>query len=349
MPKIKGHVTIMRSSRAALSSMGSQYAAMIEAVLSQQYEDVETIIINHASEVNSSINPSTDLVFLGIKQLPDCESSSGEQHMVWAADLLDDSGITYTGSAASAVALEYDKRAAKAKVAIAGLATTKTYSSSAVDLGDDGIFPLFMKPVSSGGGHGIGPDSVVRSRSEYLRIRESLLREFRAEPLIETYLPGREFSVAILREADSHRLAAFPIELVPALNHRGDRLLGRDVKSADTEKILTVDAGRLRDMVCALALEAFRALGARDYGRIDVRLDGYGEPHFIEANLLPGLHQRTSYFTKAFMMNGGQSYAQLIHRVVDLGMERSHAFVTASDADSLTRARSSSLWMPAVS
>jgi D-alanine-D-alanine ligase len=55
-----------------------------------------------------------------------------------------------------------------------------------------------------------------------------------------------------------------------------------------------LEEDKLRTRVESLALRAWRALGCRDAGRIDVRLDETGEPHFIEVNPLAGLHPEHS-------------------------------------------------------
>ena len=72
-----------------------------------------------------------------------------------------------------------------------------------------------------------------------------------------------------------------------------------------------------------LALHVFHALGARDYGRIDIRLDGAGVPHFLEANLMPSILKDYGNFPKACMLNETIGYEESILRIVDLAFERS--------------------------
>jgi len=63
-------------------------------------------------------------------------------------------------------------------------------------------------------------------------------------------------------------------------------------------------------------------LGARDYGRIDIRLDATGTPHFLEANLIPSLISGYGSFPKACVMNIGLEYEPMIMRIANLGLSR---------------------------
>ena len=82
----------------------------------------------------------------------------------------------------------------------------------------------------------------------------------------------------------------------------------------------------LRRQIEAVCLKAYRHLGCRDWSRIDVRLDGRGEPHILEINPLPGILPRpedNSCFPKAARA-AGMSYNQLINSVLDVALRRCH-------------------------
>jgi D-alanine-D-alanine ligase len=141
---------------------------------------------------------------------------------------------------------------------------------------------------------------------------------------VESYLPGREFSVALLEYMDSDKLLAMPVELITEPNAQGDSILGQTVKSEDTEHVVAVTDLALRGQLSKFAKSVFRALGARDYGRIDIRLDAHGQPQFLEANLIPGLakHDFVSYFTAACEINQAMSYDVMILELVALCLDR---------------------------
>jgi len=73
-------------------------------------------------------------------------------------------------------------------------------------------------------------------------------------------------------------------------------------------------------LVSESAKDVFFALGARDYGRIDIRLNANGEPNFLEANLIPGLGATGGYFGRAGQLDAGLSYEEIIMRIASLGL-----------------------------
>ena len=325
MPKINKHIEIVHSSKATLSSMGSQYAGMVETILSQSYSTVGVSVVNTIGELDQVISRRPDLLFLGIKRLPVDAAATGSP-LVWVADYLDQQQITYTGSPGAAIALDFDKLGAKLAVLNANVKTAAAFMASPHSFKTAAeiplAFPLFVKPPSAGGGQGIGPGSVTRDFTQFQAAVVAVDRKFSSLALVESYLPGREFSVGVIKSLTSSRLLALPVELIASENENGDRILGRSAKKADNERVEAVTDAGLRAAISDLAVSAFGAMGARDYGRIDIRLDDTGTPNFLEANLIPGLHNRTSYFTKAYQLNLGLGYEDMILHVAELGLMR---------------------------
>ena len=148
------------------------------------------------------------------------------------------------------------------------------------------------------------------------------LLQFQADALVEEYLPGREFSVAILKDEDTTAFQVMPIELIAPADSYGARLLSGQVKMSNSEQVLQVIDEAIKSKVTKLALDAFYTLGARDYGRIDIRLDAEGVPHFLEANLIPSLISGYGSFPKACKLNIGLEYGPMILRIAQLGLSR---------------------------
>ncbi len=321
--KIDKHIEIVRSHSAGLSSLGYKSSAMICTLLQKHYRQVGITVINNVHDLRVLVAKRPDLVFLGMKYLP---SSEDTETKLWIAEYLENNGINYTGSGSGAISLDYDKPAAKQVVRNNGLSTSdyfvarpgQFHSASELPLS----FPLFVKPPSTGGGKGIDANSVVRNFAAFQRKIQTIAEAFQTDALVESYLPGREFSVGIVGQVESNRLTAMPIELVTEQNMFGDRILGHKIKAADTEHVIAITNQSLRQSITALALAVFKALGATDYGRIDIRLDETGIPHFLEANLVPGLadHDFISYFTSACRLNQQMSYEAMILRIVNLGL-----------------------------
>ncbi|MGH7237280.1 MAG: D-alanine--D-alanine ligase family protein [Candidatus Saccharimonadales bacterium] len=328
MAKINKHIEIVRASRSGLSSMSQLSCDAILAVLERHYVAVGVTIINRAADLDILAAQQPDVVFLGMKFVPASETSSlGDSAKIWLTDYLDSQSISYTGSSGKAHELERDKALAKQCVLAAGLATSPyrvVRRGQLEALRETSLnFPLFVKPTNRGGGVGVDAASVVRNIEELNIKISSISARLQADSLVEQYLPGREFSVAILRDELSAELALMPLELIAPMGKRGARLLSSRVKSSNSELAIEVTDQSVKAMVTTLALQVFQALGARDYGRIDIRLDGAGWPHFLEANLLPSLISGYGSFPKACQLNLQLDHEQMILAITSLALTRS--------------------------
>ena len=334
MLKINKRIEIVRSSTPGLGSMGKKSAEMIRRVLEQHYEHVGISLVSDLSDLKRLAAKQPDLVFLGVKRVS-VNSIRPSGTKIWTSAYLDQQDIAYTGSTAPAIALDFSKPAAKRVIKACGMSTADYFVARRGEYTAWSVlplnYPLFVKPPNAGGGKGIGTDSVVRDFAAFEQKVEHIHRNFGTSALVETYLPGREFSVALLEKLDSDELIAMPIELVTEPNDHGDRILGQTIKDADTEHIIAVPDGPTKQAIVDLATKAFRALGARDYGRVDIRLDEQGIPYFLEANLIPGLaqHDFTSYFTAACWLNQAMDYQTMILHITELGLSRSAPELTA--------------------
>jgi D-alanine-D-alanine ligase len=273
------------------------------------------------------VRKKPDLVFLGMKFVPrNSHLGLQDPQKVWLARYLDDHGIAYTGSGHKAHDMELDKPQAKQRVLESGLKTSRYMVARIGDapITEDSVFgyPLFVKPTNRGGGLGIDSNSVVRDFTALQSKIASIFADLHSDALIEKYLSGREFSVAILKDELTSEYTAMPLELVAAQDDNGSRLLSAEVKSSNAEVVSQVTDQEIKARVCSLATGVFHALGGRDYGRIDIRLDQFGEAHFLEANLLPSLISGYGSFPKACEMNIGLGYEEMINRIVRLGLAR---------------------------
>ncbi len=295
--------------------MDPESATMIKAVLEQHYEQVGVTIVNDVHDLVILAAKQSDLAYLGLKELEEG----------WLTTYLDELGINYFGSTAPAIALDLSKPLTKQVVKAAGMSTSNYFMAAPGQYRNSNAlplkFPLFVKPPNTGGGNGIGNDSVVRDWTAFTTKVQSITDNYQSEALVEEYLPGREFSVAIMANLNSKKLTAMPIELIAAPNDRGDRILGLKAKEADTEQVVAVADGSLKQALMEMAVQVFKILGARDYGRIDIRLDGQGIPRFLEANLIPGSSSH-GYFARACMLNLSMDYETMLLHFAELGLSR---------------------------
>lgn len=328
MIKSKKRIEIVRTSTKALSSMSKVSCDTIFDVLDKNFGDVRVTVVDNLLDLEALVNRRPDLVFLGMRFIhQDSESDLAEDNKIWLSEYLGEYGIACTGSTQMAYELERDKPLAKQCILGAGLSTPAfcviEHDKPLSSIGDLRLtFPLFVKPTNRGGGSGIDSASVVHNIEHLNSKVRSIAAELQADSLVEEYLPGREFSVAILKEERSTEFSVMPIELVAPPDKAGVRMLGNKVKVSNTEQALAVTDEVMRTKVVKLALDVFCALGARDYGRIDIRLDASGIPNFLEANLIPSLISGYGSFPKACVLNIGLEYEPMIMQIVKLGLAR---------------------------
>jgi len=147
-------------------------------------------------------------------------------------------------------------------------------------------YPLFVKPVSEGTGKGITEKSLVRSETELRQIVEYLLSRFSQPVLVEEYLPGREFTVGVIGSGDDAvAIGGMEIECKDNLPY--------SVEFKENYQIFCKYkpmSGEFAGECKTVALNVWKALGAVDGGRVDVKADRNGRICFIEVNPLAGLH-----------------------------------------------------------
>lgn len=323
--KLHKHIEIVRSTTVSLSSLSQESCDSIIKVLKKNYTRVGVSIVNSPADLNKLIALKPDVVFLGVKFVPiDANASLLDSEKLWIADFLDQHNVASTGSGHIAHELELNKDMAKACVTEAGLRTSPfMVIKQQHDFNEMPLkMPVFIKPRNRGGGLGIDSSSVATTLRQAQGKVRSITNNHGSDSLIEEYLPGREFSVAILKQKFGDGFLTMPIELIAPPDARGVQLLSEQVKSSNAERVQRVSDVLLHARVTSFALNVFKALGARDYGRIDIRLDAAGNPHFLEANLMPSLIAGYGSFPKACLLNQGLDYEPMILTIINLAMER---------------------------
>ncbi|MCC3859927.1 hypothetical protein [Pseudemcibacter aquimaris] len=272
------------------------------------------------SDLEAVVKRKPDIVVLAVKYLI---IQGGE--FIWLSDFFDKHGISYTGSARNTLQYDSNKILGKERVSAEEIPTGKYFTSlpdqykNAEDLPLP--FPLFLKPSGSANGNGVDRQSLVYNFSEFKAKVEALYEEYMEPILVEEYLDGLEFTVSII--ASGGRLMAIPIEITPP-KEGGIRILGSKVKTENSEILSRIIDGRTLKMVKEIAKNSFKALGIRDFGRIDIKMDKHGNCHFMEANLVPGLKQASSYFPRACKIAADLEYDDLICLMIQGAIERSH-------------------------
>jgi D-alanine-D-alanine ligase len=236
--------------------------------------------------------------------------------------LLDAYGIPYTFSDPLVLSLTLHKGMTKRVVRDCGVPTADfAVLQDKDDLRDLKLpFPLFLKPVAEGTGKGIDASSLIHDRRNLETVFARLLRTFAQPVLVETYLPGREFTVGILGTGKTaHALPVMEIVLRDSAEKSSYSYENKQNYHDRVEYRLTSD-GASRE--CAdVALRAWRCLGCRDAGRVDLRLDVDGVPNFIEVNPLAGLNPIDSDLPIICTM-AGIDYGTLIQSIMESALQR---------------------------
>ncbi len=247
--------------------------------------------------------------------------------------MLDMLGIPYTGSDPLTLGLCLDKRRSKEILAHHGVASPRfAIVNSPAEIPDWLQFPLIVKPTLEGSSKGVTDKALVHDRHALARQLEWVLNSYDQPALVEEFLPGREFTVAMIGNRGDLKVLpiveinfdTLPAGVQPIYSYEAKWLWDQE---EDPLQIFTCPAKLeplLRLQIEELCKAAFYALDCRDWCRIDVRLDAHGRPHIIELNPLPGILPRVeqnSCFPKAARA-AGLSYDEMILAVVDAACAR---------------------------
>ena len=173
-------------------------------------------------------------------------------------------------------------------------------------------FPLFVKPVAEGTSKGVGKDSKVESPDQLRNKCAELLARLKQPVLVETYLPGREFTVGVV--GSNGDVTAMAMEI--CYRDRGTEAIYCFESKENCEELIdyvpATDAAA--EASIDLAVRSWRQFGLRDAARIDVRLDGRESPNVLEINPLPGLHPEHSDLPIMWTQTG-RAYPALISEI----------------------------------
>ncbi len=233
--------------------------------------------------------------------------------------ILDVYQIPYTFSDPLVMALALEKGLCKVVVRQAGVPTPDfAVVREAADTERVNLpFPLFAKPLAEGTGKGISPTSKVHDRQSLREVCEVLLARFRQPVLVESFLPGREFTVGLVGTgAEATVLGTLEIVLLPGAEQDAYSYVNKERCEELVEyRLVRAESDSEVRRAEQVALHAWRALNCRDAGRIDLRSNAAGEPQFLEVNPLAGLHPQHSDLPMLCTALG-IPYMDLIDRIV---------------------------------
>lgn len=241
--------------------------------------------------------------------------------------------IPYTHSSALTDAITLDKSLTKKVLLYHKIKTPRFQLFKKVDetINSNLRYPLIVKPNAEGSSKGILNDNLVNNKKALRERLKWAFASFHQSVLVEEFLPGREFTVALLGE---------PLQTLPIVEQRLDRLPKTYSPFASYEvKWLWEDTlpnphvayecpakltQKLKRQIEQLCLDTAEVLNCRDVVRIDLRLDKDNQPHILEVNPLPGMipdPQVVTYLPIAARA-AGMSYEELVLAILNAACKR---------------------------
>jgi D-alanine-D-alanine ligase len=257
-----------------------------------------------------------------------CESLAGDARLESATPLVVElMGIPITGSPAHVLSRALYKDRVKEVLRRAGVPSPESCVLSRPDDPCDLAFPLIVKPVREDGSAGILPRGVVHDAASLRAIATELQRDFRQPCLVERFIEGRELNVSLVGYPSARVLPLSEIDF--SLMPEGEpRIVSYDAKWREdspefrgTKPVLhPVLPPGVAARVRRVALDAFRAVGLRDYGRVDVRLAASGVPYVIDVNPNCDLSPTAGMARAASAV--GMEYGALVRLLVRYALRR---------------------------
>ena len=243
--------------------------------------------------------------------------------------LLDLLGLRYTGSGPGELYLSQDKGLTKKLLAFEDILYPRyaVFSrQAAFETGGNLRMPLFVKPLRSDASLGIGGKSLVHDAVALMERVAAIHKELEDSALAEEYIDGREFYVGVLGNAQPKALPPVEVDFtgfpegVPKVMDSKAKWDERSKEYKGTKSVIANLPDELRAKLQKVAVDAYRALRVKDYGRVDLRLTETGEIYVLEVNASCYL-EKSSEFAMAAAASG-LDYPRLIERIVNLASER---------------------------
>jgi D-alanine-D-alanine ligase len=316
------------------------------------FDHIETIdAIRAALETDGHettfIQADTDLPYALKEDRPDicfniAEGLGGDAREAQVPALLEMLSIPYTGSRVLTNGISLDKTLTKRiwRDRRLPVAPFQEFNIGDEPLRPELNFPLFVKPAREGTGMGVDTKAIVKNEKELRERTQYIINTYQQPALVETFLPGREFTVGVLGRPDAKLYSRHPewyekdgFHRLPILELDSSRSVTPNVYS-QASKSKEVGEEGAPDYVCPanldpelekklkhFALRAHQLLYALDVSRTDIRLDEEGNPRLLEINTLPGLTPNYSDLCLQAKAEGIR-YEDLILEILYLGASR---------------------------
>jgi D-alanine-D-alanine ligase len=243
------------------------------------------------------------------------------------AEQLEQRGFAFTGASAETLRNTQHRDWIKERLKEAGLPVLPSRVLAEAEAGEWEMYPAIVKGLNQHASTGITGDSIVDTPEQLAARIAWLKRSLHDEALVEPFLDTREFHVAVLGNEPPEAMP--PVELdYSVFPERRDRLYTVDWKfdlhshgyqALQTPCPAPADDPALRARLEEIAVAAYQATGLRDYGRMDLRMQG-DEPVILDVNANPDLDPTSVHPIAAEVM--GLTYGQMVSRIVECAAAR---------------------------
>ena len=255
-----------------------------------------------------------------------CETFAGrDSNEAYVTALLALRDVPFTGTGPMGMSMRQDKAISKKLLKFHGVRTPRfaVFDPYNLEFAGKMHFPLIVKPMRGDASLGIHDSSLVNDYSSLVERVNSIHGELKDAAIVEEYIEGREFYVAILGNSPPEALPVIELDFAK-LPQGFPRIYGWEAKfdhsSPQFEAVNAIVATDLppevRSRITMAGKESVYALQVRDYARVDIRLSPDGTPYVMEVNANPYL-ERTSAFAIA-ALQAGMGYNTLINRIVEI-------------------------------
>jgi D-alanine-D-alanine ligase len=246
----------------------------------------------------------------------------------YLAGILEWLGVPYTGSPPAAMALARNKHHAKLLMRGAGLPTPDFLVVERLPVPVNPLgWPVIVKPARQDASVGLDQGSVVTDAGQLEHRVGQLLERYGSPVLVEQFIRGREFNVGLIENPDLQVLPLAEIEFLiqepgywPIVTYDAKWKPGTPECDLTPPRFPTDVSPALAERLRAVAREAFRLFGCRDYARADFRVSPAGEPYLLEVNANPDFGPGAGLANA--LKAAGLSHAQFTAALVENALTR---------------------------
>lgn len=309
------------------------------------FDDPETIRwqIKHLNNLGHRIIPieADERAYLELYKLKNeidlvfniAEGKNGRDRELQIPAMLEMLKIPYTGCSPLTQGIVLDKARAKEIFIINGIPTLpfQVFHSENDELKKELKFPLFVKPVSEGSSMGITNQSVVNNLEELKKRVKKLISNFKEAVIVEPFLTGREFSIALVGNPPqilpiiepNHNM--LPKKYLPFDSLEVKWIFEEEGTNADYLVCPAVIEDSLKEKLHKICLDVWEALEIDDWCRLDIRCDNDENPYVLEVNSPPGMIPPEVSMTSYFPLTAraaGIDYESLLKKIIDSALKR---------------------------